>query len=161
MLDDIPVGCKIFIDSNIFIYHFLGRSEPCTVLLERAEDQEVQAFTSIIVMTEVLHKLMIAEAVEKFSIKSYRVLKFLKDHPDAISSLTKCEELIEEIPNFNIEVLTVGKEAIFESRAFRERHGLLTNDSLNLYAMKINGLKDMATNDHDFETVDWINVWKP
>jgi uncharacterized protein len=161
MLDDIPTGCKIFIDSNIFIYHFLGRSEPCTVLLERTEDLDVQAYTSIIVMTEVLHKLMFAEAVEKFGIRPYKVSRFFKNHPDAVSSLTKCEDSIEEISDFNIEILPVGKDAIFESRAFRERYYLLTNDSLNLYAMKVNGLKDMATNDRDFERVEWIDIWKP
>jgi predicted nucleic acid-binding protein len=161
MFDDIPNGCKIFIDSNIFIYHFLGRSEPCTALLERAENLEILAFTSVIVMTEVLHKLMIAEAVEKFNVRPIKVLRFFKDHPDSISGLTKCEEAIEEMSEFNIEVLPVGKEAIFESRTFRERHHLLTNDSLNLYAMNINGLKDIATNDRDFERVEWIKVWKP
>jgi predicted nucleic acid-binding protein len=27
--------------------------------------------------------------------------------------------------------------------------------------MKANGILDIATNDSDFEQVDWITVWKP
>lgn len=93
----ISPGCKIFIDSNIFIYHFLGRSEPCTVLLEMAKNLDVQAYISVIVMAEVLHKLMIAEAVEKFGIRPYKVLRFFKNYPDAISSLTKCEDSLDAL----------------------------------------------------------------
>jgi hypothetical protein len=43
----------------------------------------------------------------------------------------------------------------------REAYYLLTNDSLNHYIMKVNGIRDIATNDSDFEQVDWITVWKP
>ena len=53
------------------------------------------------------------------------------------------------------------RDGIFESRALREAYYLLTNDSLNLYIMKVNGIRDIATNDSDFEQVDWITVWKP
>ncbi len=37
MLEEIPSQTKIFVDSNIFIYHFLGSSESCTDFLERVE----------------------------------------------------------------------------------------------------------------------------
>jgi len=38
---------------------------------------------------------------------------------------------------------------------------MLTNDSLNLCVMKANGLNEIATNDSDFDRVDWVTVWKP
>lgn len=55
----------------------------------------------------------------------------------------------------------IEKEAIFESAELRKKHSLLTNDSLNLYAMKANKLRYIATNDSDFDRVEWITVWKP
>jgi hypothetical protein len=77
----------------------LTKSEKHAVIalmqLERAENLDVQAYTSVIVMTEVLHKLMIAEAVEKFGIRPYKVSRFFKNYPDAISSLTKCEDSLD------------------------------------------------------------------
>lgn len=72
MFNNLPSKSIIFIDSNIFIYHFLDMSENCTYLLKRTE-----------------------------------------------------------------------------------------NDSINLSIMKSNGIKNIATNDSDFDDVKEIKVWKP
>jgi len=88
-------------------------------------------------------------------------VKFLKKNPEALKSLEKSEDAIAEIPKFNISILPLARDGIFESRVMRETHCLLTNDSLNLYIMKANEIRDIATNDSDFEQVDWITVWKP
>jgi predicted nucleic acid-binding protein len=161
MLEEIPARSRVFIDSNIFIYHFLDLSEDCTNLLERAEHREIRACTTTVVLGEVLHKLMLSEAVEKFRIKPYQAVRYLKEHPEVVSSLEKCEIAVEEIPEFNIEILTIEDDAIFESRSLREQYGLMTNDSLNLYAMKTRGLKIIASNDRDFERIKGIEIWKP
>jgi predicted nucleic acid-binding protein len=78
-----------------------------------------------------------------------------------IKSLEKSEISVEEILEFNVEILPIGEDAIFESRGLREQYGLMTNDSLNLYAMKTRGIKVIATNDRDFERVKGIDIWKP
>ena len=160
-MQSIPQGTRIFIDSNIFIYHFLGQSESCRSLLEMAEDLEIRAYASAVVLAEVLHKLMLTEAAEKFGIKPHDVVCFLKRRPELIPELKKCEAAVGEIPDYNIEILPIEKEAIFESAELRKKHSLLTNDSLNLYAMKTNKLRYIATNDSDFDRVEWITVWKP
>ena len=77
-LDEIPTGTRVFVDSNIFIYHFLGISESCTSFLSRAESQDIVAYTSTIVLAEVLHRLMIAEVVERYNLKPKDALEFLK-----------------------------------------------------------------------------------
>jgi predicted nucleic acid-binding protein len=130
MLKNIPSNTHVFVDSNIFIYHFLDVSVPCTNFLERIEMEDITAYTSTVVLSEVLHRLMIAEVVEK-------------------------------IPEFKVRILSVTSEAIFQSRRLRKEYYLLTKDSLNLYVMKTNDLKDMVTNDSDFDGVEWLNVWKP
>lgn len=157
----IPQGTRIFIDSNIFIYHFLGQSESCRSLLEMAENLDIRAYASVVVLAEVLHKLMITEVAEKFGIKPYDAVRFLKRRPELISELKKCEAAVGEIPDYNIEILPIEREAIFESGELRKKHNLLTNDSLNLYSMKANKLRYIAANDSDFERVKWITVWKP
>ncbi len=161
MLDTILPGSKIFIDSNIMIYHFLDLSESCSILLERVEHGEVQAYISTVVQAEVLHRLMISEAVDKFGIKPNQAVRYLKEHPRAIASLDKCEIALADILEFNIEVICMGREAIIKSQNFRECYGLMTNDSLNFYAMKKEGLRIIATNDRDFERIDGIEVWRP
>lgn len=161
MLEHIPMKRKIFIDANILIYHFLGLSESCSTLLESAEHDEVQAYISTVVQAEVLHRLMISEAVEKFRIKPYQAARYLKEHPRAIKSLETCEIALAEIPEFNIDIICLESDAIIKSRRFREDFGLMTNDSLNLYAMKTESIRIIATNDRDFERVNGIEVWKP
>ena len=161
MLEDIPINSRIFIDSNIFIYHFLDVSETCTDFLERIESRELEAYTSTVVLAEVLHRLMIAEVIEKYGVKSSRAVKYLKEKPEIFHALEKYEIAVRKIPEFRVKILSVPIDAIFQSKNLRQECSLLKNDSLNLYLMKINGLTNIATNDSDFERVDWITVWKP
>ncbi len=161
MLGKIPLNSIVFVDSNIFIYHFLDVSEYCTDFLERIELKEIEAYTSTVVLAEVLHRLMIAEVVEKYDVKPGRVIKYLKEKPEIIPALEKCEIAIKEIPEFKVKILTVTPETIFQSKNLRKKYNMLTNDSLNLCVMKANGLNEIATNDSDFDRVDWIKVWKP
>ena len=161
MLEEIPSRTKIFVDSNIFIYHFLGSSESCTDFLERAEIEDIDAHTSTIVLAEVMHRLMVAEVIEKYDVEPRGAIRFLKENPEVIPTLEKCENAMEKIPQFGVKVLLVTVEAIFQSRELRRQYLLMTNDSLNLYVMRSNQLYDIATNDGDFERVEWLKVWKP
>jgi len=161
MLEKVPLNTRIFIDSNIFIYHFLDVSESCTDFLERIERRKIEAYTSTVVLAEVLHRLMLAEVVEKYNVKSSNVIKFLKEKPEVISTLEKCEIAINKIPEFKVKILPITIEAIFQSQSYRRKYNLLTNDSLNLNVMFTNGLTDIATNDRDFDEVEWIKVWTP
>ncbi len=34
MLEDLPSGRRVFVDSNIFIYHFLDISDRCTAFVQ-------------------------------------------------------------------------------------------------------------------------------
>lgn len=161
MIDKLPSNSSIFIDSNIFIYHFLGISEHCTNFLEKIEFGDSNGYTSTVVLAEGLHRLMIAEAVEIYGIEPKKAVKYLKKKPELIPKLEKCETAINDITEFEVKILTVTVESIFQSRSLRKEYSLMTNDSLNLQVMKINGLTNIATNDSDFDRVDWLKVWKP
>ena len=161
MLKDIPTNSRIFIDSNIFIYHFLDVSESCTNFLEKVELREIEAYTSTIVLAETLHRLMIAELIEKCDIKPNKAVRYLKEKPEVVLTLEKCETAVKKIPGVNIKILSIPIDAIFQSKELRKKYYLLTNDSLNLYVMKSNKISDIATNDRDFERVDFIKVWRP
>ncbi len=123
--------------------------------------KEIEAYTSTVVLAEVLHRLMIAEVIEKYDVKPGRAIKYLKEKPEIIPTLEKCEIAIKEIPEFKVKILSISPETIFQSKSLRKKYNMLTNDSLNLCVMKANGLTDIATNDSDFDRVDWVKVWKP
>lgn len=42
-LNEVTNSSRVYIDANIFIYHFSGVSEQCTRFLERCETGEVDA----------------------------------------------------------------------------------------------------------------------
>ena len=161
MLGDLPSGRRVFVDSNIFIYHFLDISDRCTAFLERIDSHEICGFTSTIVMAEVLHKLMIAEIAENYKMNRREVNQFIKRCPSVISELERCETAIRQISEFDIEILPIMSGVVLESRNLRYEHKLMTNDSINLFLMKLTGLEDIASNDSDFDRVPWIKVWKP
>lgn len=64
-IDKIPNKISVFIDTNIFIYHFAGVSERCTRFLHKIRKGELIATVSSIVIAEVIHRRMIAEVIDK------------------------------------------------------------------------------------------------
>ena len=64
-LDRAPAGTHVFIDANIFIYHFTGASSQCSAFLSRCETRQFEGATGIHILTEVAHRLMMIEAVRK------------------------------------------------------------------------------------------------
>jgi predicted nucleic acid-binding protein len=163
-LGEIPSGSQIFIDANIFIYHFGGNgdiADACTEFLLRVENRDVQAFTSTVILTEVLHRLMIVEAVEKYGRPLKGIVRYLKEHPDVVMSLEKYSMVPEKIQQMNVIPLLITLEDILDSKRIRESHGLLMNDSTSVSIMKRFGIPNIATNDSDFERVAGIEVWKP
>ena len=162
-IDDIPNGSLVYVDANIFIYHF-GASDlhnPCTNLLNRIQRGSLQAISSTVTILEITHRLMILEAVEKYNLKPKLVLKKLKSKPALIKDMRKYSECIESIYQMRIDILPIYAGDILESAYIRKEFGLLTNDSIILASMKRYGVKLIATNDRDFERIHNIKVYKP
>ncbi|HVN28814.1 MAG TPA: hypothetical protein VMT64_10030 [Candidatus Binataceae bacterium] len=61
-LSAIPDGSTAFADANIFIYGFLGESKESADFLGRCRSQALRAATTLEVVGEVCHRLMIKEA---------------------------------------------------------------------------------------------------
>ena len=62
-LSNLPNGADVFLDANVFIYSFSGRSNECRDLLHRCSVEEVFGITTLEVINEVSHRLMLTEAV--------------------------------------------------------------------------------------------------
>jgi len=60
-LNEIILNTKIFIDANIFVYHFSAGSifnKSCTDFLAEVEAKKFQGFTSTAIVQEAIHRLM-------------------------------------------------------------------------------------------------------
>lgn len=157
-------GTSVFIDANIFIYHFIyetAESQLCTSLLKRIENGELKGFTSTVVLAEISHRLMVFEAIEKYKVESRKAVRFLKEHPGKLKSLTKHLDAVNEIREMGIHLMAVEPQDIFASLTLQKKYGFLTNDSINLHLMLKDSIFNIASNDPDFERVDLITLYKP
>lgn len=161
MFKDLKKGDSIFLDANIFIYNFGAQSDECRNVLLRCARSELTGYTLTSVLSEVLHRLMIAEAIEKGHISDKNPVRKLKENPEIIKKLSTYIRDVEKISEMNIRIIALTNELIKKSAKIRQSEGLLTNDSIVITAMKHLGLSNLVTNDSDFNHIKWIRVYKP
>lgn len=160
-LADLRNGDSVFIDANIFIYHFGGRSPECKAVLERCARRELFGYTSAPILAEVLHRLMVAEAIVKGLVTTKTAVRKLGETPTLVKQLTQYQEDVNKIPQMNLIILALTSEIVQISAEVRKTEGLLTNDSLVVACMRSQGITKVATADGDFDKVGSIEVYKP
>jgi predicted nucleic acid-binding protein len=164
-LADLEKGTSIFIDANIFIYHFSKESrfnQACSNFLEQIEAGSMSGFTSISIAQEVTHRMMIIEAVGLLpGIKPKDIVKSLKRNSDTVKKLVNHQSIPSKITSFNLEIISPSIEAIVRSQQMKKRYGFLSNDALSLQIMEDLKIKNLASNDTDFERVDFIALYRP
>ena len=160
-LADLRDGDRVFVDANIFIYHFGGRSVECKAFLERCGRRNLLAYTSTAVLAEVLHRCMVAEAIAKGLVTARTAVRKLGETPETVKQLTEYQDDVSKIPHMNITILPLTLEIIQASAEIRKGEGLLTNDSFVVAFMRSQELTHLATANGDFDRVGGIAVYKP
>ena len=135
-LKDILSGEQVFIDANIFVYHFTGASPECKSFLKRCEDSEIYGYTCAIVCAEVLHRLMCIEAINKGLITPGNPVNKLKRQPNIVKTLVDYQRHVSQISSMGIQVIPIDNNLIRKSATVRTQMGLLTNDSIIVAAMQ-------------------------
>ncbi|MBI4527348.1 MAG: PIN domain-containing protein [Deltaproteobacteria bacterium] len=159
-LPNLPAGTDLFLDANVFIYAFGGRSNECHNLLQRCSTEEVFGITTFEVIHEVTHRLMLIEAVATGVITKESVAA-LKGKWRDVTTLTQYWSLTARIFGLNILILASEEPRLHRAHTMRSRYGLLTNDSLILAAMDEYGIGYLATRDDDFDHISELTVYKP
>ena len=129
--------------------------------LNKVENGEVRGIVSVIVLNEIWYKLIIAEVSKIKKIQPSQVPNFLKTRRNIIKKLKKVDEGLNKIIKLGVGIEGVEKEDFEKARKLSKKFDLLTNDSLIVACMKRLKIRDIATNDVDFERVKGIKVWKP
>jgi len=159
--EELPSGSQVFIDANIFIYHFSGISNECTSFLERCEREEIFGFITTNILLEVMHRLMMLEAVNRGFVTPGNVARKLKRRPEIIKQLHIYAEQIEKIPAMNINIVPVTEELCLKALPWQQRYGLMTNDSILLAACQEYSCWNLASNDQVFVGIEELTLWKP
>ena len=164
-LSDIPAGKTIFIDANIFLYEIFNHpvfGENSHRVLKDVENGHQLGLTSTLVLDEVLYKMMLMEASNKFHISSKDSSSYLKRNPQKITALTASWKYIQKIQRIdNLKIEGISPEIFEMSIEIAKTNMLLTHDASHLAVMRFKGLSDIATNDSDFERIEGVKVWRP
>lgn len=160
-LESVAAATRLFIDSTIFVYHAIGASAECRRLLERCEAGEVAGVTSVVVLAEVAHRLMMIEAVAAGLVSGKDIVKKLRSKPDLVGGLHVYQEQVERIPLMGVDVLPLDIGILLRSVQFRRQYGLLVNDSLVVAAARGAGVAHLASADPDFRRVKELKLYQP
>lgn len=89
-------------------------------------------------------------------------MSYLKKNWNIVKELNKAQIAIDIIKQIeNLRIVELNKAIFDQAFDYSKKYGLLSNDAIHAATMHINQIKTMATNDSDFERIEWIKVWKP
>jgi len=162
-LNDLISG-RVFVDANIFLAEILDEdtADVCANFLQRISSGELAGSTSLIVLNEVFHRTLIADAIANYNIKGELAVNYLKRKPEKLKKLTNAHTAIENILLIpNLEVIGSDTNSFKNALKISMKYGLLSSDAWHVSLMLSNNIDNIATSDPDFRRVDKINVWKP
>lgn len=154
-------GDTIFLDSNIVIYFFreeMGRG--LEDFVNKIKYGEITGAINSTVLSEVFHKLVVLDICERQSCNQSEAVRKLKEDPGLFKTLKRpyrsCEELLDwdGLKPFAVKNL---KEVVKLSK----ENQLFISDAIHAMTCKENAIEDIATNDTDFERVEFLRIWKP
>ena len=161
---DLPNASECFVDTNLFVYHFVQLDEElsnsCRELLRRIVSGEIVAVVTVQILADVIHKVMAEEARLKFGLTSGGV-PYLQRHPERIAELSIFPAVMDQLSKIPLRILPVDLNVLRDVAKLSGKHGLLTNDALIVAIMQRHAITHLATNDNDFDRVPGIVVWKP
>ena len=160
-LSELKRGETVFIDSNIFLYHFTGVSKECKEFLKRCEMQDLLGITGVTILAEVCHRLMIAEAIERKLIRPQRPASQLQEKPEIIKSLSEYSAQLLNLMDWNIKVISSPEDMVLKSQVFRSQFGLLTHDSFIPVYMRFANTNKLATHDKALSRIPLLEVYSP
>lgn len=160
-LNVIPAESHIFIDSNIFTYHLLGHKryrDSVKDFLIKIESGIYTGYINDIVVSEVYHNFIRVKICDKYNIKPVDFTRFIKSNQEIISEVDMSKvTAILSMKNLHlihdIEICMVEENMT--------RYNLLSSDAIHISSCKLQHIEYMATNDYDFEKVDFLNLWMP
>jgi len=159
-LSSVPTGSRVVVDANIFVYAANGTSNECADFLERCAQEELRGLTTFETLAEVNHRLMLEDAVVSGIIQRGNAAS-LRRMRQSIPDLKAYWPSVVKIFDMNLRIVELDEARFQRAQEMRQRHGLLTNDSLILAAADGFGITGLATRDDDFDNVPWLTVYKP
>lgn len=161
---DLPDGADCFIDANIFYYHFVETppsSQASTTFLIRVVAGAITGYSSVHVLAEAIHKIMLARAAAKFGLNRAGLVNWLQRHGSRITELREFRRAAGELLEIGLNIVAIDGTDIQRAADLSVEMDLLTNDATTLALMQRHLLSHLATNDSDFDSLPNLTIWKP
>ena len=143
-LGDFPAGGTLFLDANIFLEHLLRSESIFTALFQRLSTGEIRGVTSVAVLAEVRHRLLLTEAIRRGYVAApHRALEVLRARPEILRHLVACDAGLNLLLETPLRVVSV------------------TPAQFRLATMRAHRLRHLASADRDFRRVPRVTLWSP
>jgi predicted nucleic acid-binding protein len=106
-------------------------------------------------------KLSVIELSTKLKKKPALIIPLVKKDPSLLDDLVTPFLAAENIMNMNLEIVNLLVPIFVVALESMKRYRLMSNDAIHVATMKGHGITNIATNDPDFERVEWLKVWTP
>ena len=163
-LEAFPDGGRLFVDANVFLYHCWDQSPQspiCSRLFARIELGLVRGVTSTTVLTEVTHRLLIAEAIARYPESTRHPVRFLKRHPVLVRTLSRTQLIVERLTHLPFQVISLTPALWHRAALLSQELGLLMNDAITVACLRRLRLRHLASADRDFRRVPRLTCWTP
>lgn len=88
-------------------------------------------------------------------------IRFIKEHPNVISECSVAYSALDDVFDSSVVILPFTLEVLQQAKTLSKKHNLLFSDAIHAASCKVYGIKHIATNDSDFERVDFLKNWRP
>jgi predicted nucleic acid-binding protein len=155
----------IFIDANIFLHHAFDSNPTSVDFLKTVESFSLKAFTSALVIEEVMFKLVIQSASNYLGrVTLQGVKKFLKDsrsREKVFKPVAEYREYLDTLKDFGLGVLDLTDKDMALAIEKAKAYGLIMADAAHLAIMERKEISHIASSDNDFKAVSNITLWTP
>jgi predicted nucleic acid-binding protein len=160
-LDQLSSGDVVLIDANIILYALQNASLQCQNLLRRFNREDLSGVLTTLQLSEVMHRLMIAEARDHGWVSGANPARALAKQSERIQSLRRYNEAIRDILVLNIRFEPVLPEDFLAALDLQRRYGVMTNDSLFLAVGQRLRIGNLATADRHLTSLSDFKVFYP
>ncbi len=153
---------EVFVDTNIFVYALAKNhryKHICKEILSKINDGEIIGFTSSTVINELFHATLIGEVKKKYG--DIDVIHFIKEHPEVISECSLAYSALDDVFDSTVVILPLTLEVLQYAKTFSKKYNLLFSDAIHAASCKVYRIRNIATNDSDFDRVDFLKTWRP
>lgn len=155
----------IFIDANIFLHHAFDANVISVEFLKKVESSNLKAYTSALVMEEVIFKLIMQSAsnfLDRVTLQSVKLLlKDPKNREKVFKPVVEYREYIDMLKDFGLTVLDLTDKDMAVAIQKAKTYGLITADAAHLAVMGRKEITNLSSSDGDFKGVDNITLWSP